>query len=332
MLRAWGAILAGRRPALSLELTKECPLRCPGCYAYEDGHVAGVSNLRVLSDHRGAALVGRVLALVDELRPLHLSLVGGDPLVRLRELDELLPALVARGIHVQLVTSAFRPIPAAWAKLPRLNIVVSIDGLQPEHDLRRKPATYERILAHIAGHSVTVHCTVTSAMARRSRYLEDFLAFWCPRPEIKRVWMSMFTPQVGHHDLEVLNPEEREAVVRELLELRLAYPKLDMPAAVLREFRTPPPSPEACIFARTTLCLSPDLATRVTPCQLGGTPDCARCGCVASMGLAAVGHHTVVPGVSAGALFRMSLWLGERVARWRRAPSPAEPRRLGTAA
>jgi len=30
-------------------------------------------------------------------------------------------------------------------RFERLNVVVSIDGLQPEHDERRKPATYERI-------------------------------------------------------------------------------------------------------------------------------------------------------------------------------------------
>ena len=37
--RAWGGILRGRTPILSIEITKECPLRCPGCYAYEDAHL-----------------------------------------------------------------------------------------------------------------------------------------------------------------------------------------------------------------------------------------------------------------------------------------------------
>jgi len=27
--------LRGRVPSLSIEITCECPLRCPGCYAYE---------------------------------------------------------------------------------------------------------------------------------------------------------------------------------------------------------------------------------------------------------------------------------------------------------
>ncbi|HEY5175118.1 MAG TPA: radical SAM protein [Terriglobales bacterium] len=188
VLHAWGAILAGRRPSLSIELTRECPLRCPGCYAYEDAHLgtAGVT-LRQLSDSKGSALVQGVLRVVEEHRPLHLSLVGGDPLVRYRELLELLPELDRRGIHVQLVTSAFREIPAQWNALSRLNIVVSVDGLPPEHDVRRKPATYERILKCIARSRVSIHCTITSQMMQRKGYLEEFVKFWSLRKETKRI-------------------------------------------------------------------------------------------------------------------------------------------------
>src|SRR5947209_6180272 len=124
ILSAWGRVLQGQRPLLSIEITRECPLRCPGCYAYEPGHIGGGVTLRDLSDFKGDALVDGILAVVDRLRPLHLSLVGGDPLVRYRELQKLVPLLIARGIHVQIVTSAFRAIPAEWANLPNLNIVV----------------------------------------------------------------------------------------------------------------------------------------------------------------------------------------------------------------
>ncbi len=34
VVQAWCRILSGYRPNLSIEITKECPLRCPGCYAY----------------------------------------------------------------------------------------------------------------------------------------------------------------------------------------------------------------------------------------------------------------------------------------------------------
>src|SRR5207244_4440533 len=119
-------ILKGEQPSLSIEITRECPLRCPGCYVYEDAHLGGAVTLRDLNDRKGQLLIDGVLEVVDRLKPLHLSLVGGDPLVRYRELEILIPLLLQRGIHVQIVTSAFRPLAPDWATLPHLNIVVSV--------------------------------------------------------------------------------------------------------------------------------------------------------------------------------------------------------------
>jgi MoaA/NifB/PqqE/SkfB family radical SAM enzyme len=318
VIQAWKSILSGRRPSLAIEITRECPLRCPGCYAYEEGHVGGM-NLRQLHDKRGDELVEGVLALVDEHRPLHLSLVGGDPLVRHREVTRLLPLLQARGVYVQIVTSAFRQIPEEWAAFDRVNIVVSIDGLQPEHDARRKPATYTRILESIRGHQVIVHCTITGQMMKRPLYLTDFVEFWSGKPEIKKIWMSMFTPQIGATGPEILTPEERLRAAEELMRLRTVYPKLDMPEGLIREFLHPPASPEACIFAQTTHTISADLKSRITPCQFGGNPDCSQCGCVASMGLAAVGNYEVALGITAGQVYRASASVSRAVRKLKRA-------------
>ena len=41
IVQAWGKILKGEKPSLSIEITKECPLKCPGCYAYDDAHLGG---------------------------------------------------------------------------------------------------------------------------------------------------------------------------------------------------------------------------------------------------------------------------------------------------
>ncbi|HZD94294.1 MAG TPA: radical SAM protein [Candidatus Sulfotelmatobacter sp.] len=318
VIQAWKRILSGRRPSLAIEITRECPLRCPGCYAYEEGHVGGIS-LRQLHDKRDDELIEGVLTLVDEYRPLHLSIVGGDPLVRHRELTRLLPLLQERGIYVQVVTSAFRPLPEEWTRIDRLNIVVSIDGLQPEHDVRRKPATYARILESIRGHQVTVHCTITGQMMKRPGYLKDFIEFWSAKPEIKKIWMSMFTPQAGATGPELLTPEERLQAVEELMRLRGLYPKLDMPEGLIREFLSPPESPEKCIFAQTTHTISADLKSKVTPCQFGGNPDCSQCGCVASMGLAAVGNYKLGLGVTAGQVFRASASLSKAIKKLKRA-------------
>ncbi|HMG03738.1 MAG TPA: radical SAM protein [Edaphobacter sp.] len=306
VFQAWAGILAGRKPSLSIEITRECPLRCPGCYAFDAAHLGGETSLRQLSDFKGAELVQKILEIVDRESPLHVSLVGGDPLVRYRELELLLPELDARGVHTQVVTSAFRVIPAKWKRFKRLNVVVSIDGLQPEHDERRKPATYERILKNIADAKVTIHSTITSNIASRPGYLEEFLRFWSARPQIAKVWFSLFTPQIGATDPEILTPDQRVFVVNELVRLRSLYPILDMGEGLIREFLEPPKSPEECIFARTTHTISADLKTKITPCQFGGNPDCAQCGCIASMGLAAVGHYRALGPVTAGRLFYAS--------------------------
>ena len=311
VLHAWANILAGRPPSLSIEITKECPLRCPGCYAFDDAHLGGEMQLRQLSDFRGDELVTRVLAVIDEHKPLHVSLVGGDPLVRYRELELLLPQIESRGIHTQVVTSAFRVIPAAWKEFKQLNVVVSIDGLQPEHDQRRKPATYERILKNIADSRVTIHCTITSQIAERPGYLEEFLSFWSARPEIAKVWFSLFTPQIGATDVEILSPAQRASVIAELRQLRAMFPKLDMHDAVIDEIASPPKNPADCIFARTTETISADLKTQITPCQFGGKPDCEQCGCIASMGLAAVGHYKVLGPLTAGQIFMASDRVGK---------------------
>lgn len=310
ILKAWAGILAGRKPSLSIEITKECPLRCPGCYAFDAAHLGGEMGLRQLSDFKGNDLIQKVLALVDREQPLHVSLVGGDPLVRYREVDALLPELEARGIHTQVVTSAFRVIPAAWKDYKRLNVVVSIDGLQPEHDERRKPATYERILKNIVDAKITIHSTITGNIASRPGYLEEFLRFWSAQPQINKVWFSLFTPQIGATGPEILTQEQRVAVAHELLRLRSLYPILDMQEGLIREILAPPESPAKCIFAMTTATFSADLQTKITPCQFGGEPDCSQCGCIASMGLAAVGHHRVVGPLTAGHLFFASDKIG----------------------
>ena len=291
VVRCWRRILAGYRPELTIEVTRECPLQCPGCYAYAPGHAGGGVALRSLAEFKGQALVDGVLRLVRAHRPLHVTLLGGEPLVRYRELDELLPRLMDLGLHVQVVTSAVRPIPSAWNALPRLNVSVSVDGLPEEHDARRKPATYERVLRHIEGQQVTVHCTVTRQQMQRDGYLEDFVRFWSGQPCAKRIWMSIYTPQIGEVSAERLTDEERSRAVAELWRLRPLYPKLDMPPLMHALLASPPSSPSKCSFAGLATCISADLHTPVTPCQLGGVPDCSRCGCIAAAGVGAIAHY-----------------------------------------
>jgi MoaA/NifB/PqqE/SkfB family radical SAM enzyme len=323
ILPSWGRVLSGYAPALSIEITRECPLRCPGCYAYGEDHLGGALTLREVRDFTGQQLVDGVLALVDRHRPLHLSIVGGEPLVRYRELNTLLPLLSARGIHVQIVTSAVREIPAAWPEIPRLTIVVSIDGLQPEHDARRTPATYERILRHIEGRRIQVHCTITRQQVTRPGYVDEFLTFWSARPDVEKIMVSLYTPQVDEVSEERLQPADRAQIIADLRALRLKHPKLAVPAQILEVFADPPNSPDECVFARMTTTMSADLTTKISPCQFGGTPDCSDCGCIASAGLAAISRHRVLGVIPVGLVLNASLKIGEQMRRLRPAESAA---------
>src|SRR5580692_9543432 len=172
LVRAWWRVLSGSVPLLSIEITRECPLSCPGCYAYGDSHLGNGVTLRELHDLRGDDLVEGVLDLVRRHLPMHVSLVGGEPMMRHRELDRILPALNEMGVFAMVVTSGVIPIPAHWMEIPRMRVAVSVDGLPEDHDIRREPATYERILKNIAGRKINVHWVITRPMLTRTGFLE----------------------------------------------------------------------------------------------------------------------------------------------------------------
>ena len=158
-----------------------------------------------------------------------------------------------------------------------------------------------------------MHCTVTRQQTRREGYLQEFVAYWSGQSAVKRILMSLYTPQVGEVSTERLTAADRSRVVSNLLTLRAQFPKLAMPRALVEVYGAPPTSPTECIFAQTTTCISADLDTVISPCQFGGTPDCTQCGCVASAGLAAIGRHELPGGLRVESLFEASLRVGSAV-------------------
>jgi hypothetical protein len=80
--------------------------------------------------------------------------------------------------------------------------------------------------------------------------------------------------------------------------------------AVVAGYLRPPQSPDECIFSRTTDCVSADLSTRITPCQYGGDPDCSQCGCMASVGLAALADYKLAHVLPLRTIFNGSLAVG----------------------
>ena len=84
---------------LSIEVTRECPLSCPGCYAYGDSHLGeGGPNLRSVSDYRGRDLVISGL----------LCFARGVPR------SNRPPPRIVNGLY-----------PAAWTNLPKVSEALS---------------------------------------------------------------------------------------------------------------------------------------------------------------------------------------------------------------
>lgn len=323
ILQSWGKVLRGHTPLLSIEITRECPLHCPGCYAYGSNHLGGDVTLRDLTDKRGDELVRGVLALVDRHKPLQVTLVGGEPMMRHRELSRILPELSARGIFSMVVTSGIIPIPEQWMKLPRFTAVLSIDGLPEHHNVRRHPATYERILENITGRRVNIHWTITAPMLERKEYFEEYVRFWNARDEVHNIWVSLYSPQRGEQSAECLSPTHRQWVARELPRLAVLYPKLLAPEGYGKALLNPPSSPKDCTFSRLSKNYTADLKTHVDPCVFGGDPDCSQCGCSASAGAHWVSQIRVAGPLKAGHLLHGSMRIGSAVARLQNFVLPA---------
>ncbi len=322
-MQSWGKVLRGHTPLLSIEITRECPLHCPGCYAYGSNHLGGDVTLRELSDKRGDDLVRGVLALVDRHKPLQVTLVGGEPMVRHRELSRILPELSVRRIFSMVVTSGIIPIPMEWMKLPLFTAAVSIDGLPEHHNVRRHPATYEHILANIAGRHVNVHWTITAPMLQRPGYIEEYVRFWSARSEVSRIWVSLYSPQRGEQSAERLSAVQRVSVASELAKLSRKYPKLLTPEGFTRALLHPPSSPRNCTFSRLSKNYSADLKTHVEPCVFGGDPDCSQCGCSASAAAHWVSGIRVAGPLKAGHLLHGSMRIGSIIANARHFALPA---------
>ena len=318
IVAGWKSILSGNVPFLSIEITRECPLSCPGCYAYGPQHLGGDVTLRDLADFRGNALVDGVLDLVRQYKPLHVSLVGGEPMMRYRELCSILPALADMGVFTMVVTSGVIPIPADWMRFPRLRVAVSVDGLPEHHDVRRKPATYVRILKNIENRNVNIHWVITKPMLERREYLEEYISFWSGRLEVDHIWVSVYTPQIGEQSPERLTRADRELLVEELPRLARSYPKFLMNKGIADAIVHPPDNPEDCVFSKMSVNFSADLRSRVEPCVFGGSPDCAQCGCAISSALHWVRTVKVAGPLKAGHLVQGSIQIGQVMNRFRK--------------
>jgi hypothetical protein len=173
----------------------------------------------------------------------------------------------------------------------------------------RSPST-----ARSPGHNFSAQ---VQGIWRISRAFGPRVKRWSTREEVQKIWFSLYTPQEGEQSEERLSTQDRASVVRELARLRGCFPKVEFLNLAVYGYLHPPSSPQECIFAQATTCISADLTTRITPCLFGGRPVCAECGCAASALFNSIGKHKLGALVPLSDLFVASRRTGELFSRFR---------------
>jgi len=138
--------------------------------------------------------------------------------------------------------------------------------------------------------------------------------FWSERPEVDRIWVSTYTPQLGENTPEMLTSESRRRLSEELAALSQTYKKLLWSRHLSEAMLTPPQNPNECIFSKMSINYTADLNKRVEPCVFGGTPDCSQCGCAISIGAHRIGDHKIGGILPARYLMEGSVKIGKLVA------------------
>lgn len=130
----------GHLRTVALDVTGQCNLHCPHCYA-ETFRDAEPVDLKVL---------GRAFDQLDELGVYHYVLQGGEPLTDLPRLKSILRMIHTEQCYVNVVTNGWLLTPDILQELKELGvdkIAFSLDsGLEAEHDYRRGEGSFHKVI------------------------------------------------------------------------------------------------------------------------------------------------------------------------------------------
>lgn len=271
----------------SIDVTKECNLRCTHCYFFEgeDGAAPAYIGVPELSVDEW---IGKLEALKQGSSRLafpffQCTWVGGEPLVR----KELIEAGRKYFRYNTVVTNGTIPLPD-W---PDVSWCVSIDGDEETHErIRRRKGIYGRAMRNVAerpGLSVTIAYCITR---QNAHCLEQAVIDWS-RAGARDMTFDFYTPMGGGGDEGLFLPlAERDAVIEQLLELKAVYGDFFvLPERAFRMMRSDVcrTVTDSCLFSRKAFAFGPDGA-RKEKCMMGPKADCDRCGCVVPFYLASL--------------------------------------------
>ena len=148
---------------VEIMLTARCNLACRHCSVYGEGPIEGDLSTSQWKD---------IIRRLSEWKVIHLTISGGEPLVR-NDFVQILEAILAHPLRLALNTNAMLvtdDIASALARASRRldSVMVSLDGAGPEtHDAQRAPGSFDAMAEGVgrlrqAGVAVGFYCTVTT--------------------------------------------------------------------------------------------------------------------------------------------------------------------------
>jgi len=254
----------------SIDVSKDCNLRCKHCYFFEEEHPSELS-------------IDEWIAKLEELRRTQsprdfpffcCTWVGGEPLIR--------KELIERGRkyfrHNVVVTNGTIPLPD-W---PDVNWYVSIDGDEELHEwIRNKKGIYRKAMRNVQEHpdlSVTVAYCITR---QNAHCIEQVVKDW-NEAGARHITFDFYTPIETIDDDLWPRFEERDRIIDLLIELRRVYGDFFVvPERVFNLMRSGNcrQVTDNCLFSRSAFAFGPDGESK-GKCMMGEKADCDRCGCV----------------------------------------------------
>jgi Fe-coproporphyrin III synthase len=274
----------------SIDVSKECNLRCRHCYFFEQ-------------DYEGELSVEQWIGKLEELKRttsrtenpfFQCTWVGGEPLIR--------KDLIERGRkyfrHNTVVTNGTIPLPS-W---PDVHFYISIDGDEPTHEhIRKKKGIYQRAMRNIAEHP-ELEVTIAYCITRENAHcIEQAVKDWSAAGA-SRMTFDFYTPIEGIDEPLFVPLDDRDAILDQLLELKAIYGDFFiLPERVFRLMKSDVcrQVTDNCLFSEKSFAFGPD-GTQKEKCMMGPKADCDRCGCVVPFYLAGLVERRLIVADLAG--------------------------------
>jgi sulfatase maturation enzyme AslB (radical SAM superfamily) len=287
----------------SIDVTKECNLRCRHCYFFEQEEAYGDDDLTIEGWEQKLQKL-KAESPAWEFPFLQCTWVGGEPLVR----KKLIERCRKYFRYNTVVTNGTIPLPD-W---PDVSWYISIDGDEAMHEyIRNKKGIYKRAIRNVREHP-DLRVTIAYCITKQNAHcVEQAVIDWA-RAGATHMTFDFYTPiETINEDLWMDFPE-RDRMLDKLIALKRVYRDfiaLPERAFELMKAQNSRSVTDNCLFAKKSFAFGPQGELK-EKCMMGPKADCDRCGCVVPFYMASLVDRERIVQDNAR---NLASWLARRV-------------------